>query len=298
MDIVWQVITQQLSQILNRHCDYRAHRTVSGGCINQSYLLQCTNGDEYFVKLNRPQLADMFAAEFVGLQTIYGSHSIRVPQPYCSGSAPGHSFIVMQSLRFGGRGNANSMREFGRKLAAMHRNQETQGKFGWELDNTIGSTPQINSFNRDWVTFWRDNRLGYQLRLAAANGYRGNLQQYGEQVLLRLNNLFPEQPAAAMLHGDLWSGNYAVCENGEVAIFDPAFYFGDRETDIAMTELFGGFSADFYAAYNEAYPLAAEYAIRKTLYNSYHIINHLNLFGLSYLRQAESMLQRLISELH
>jgi len=296
MDSTWQAIAMQLSQARQRECRYQSHRSVSGGCINQSYLMRCQDGEEYFVKLNRPSLVTMFDAEMSGLQEIYDSQSIRVPQPYCSGSDAHHSFIVMQALRFAGGGKA-AMRQFGEKMAALHNNTAANGKYGWDTDNTIGSTPQPNSPRRGWVEFWRDNRLGFQLQLAASNGYRGKLQTVGEQVLSRLGDFFSEQPKAVMLHGDLWSGNYAVCDDGEVAIFDPAFYYGDREADIAMTELFGGFSADFYAAYNAVLALPKEYAIRKVLYNSYHIINHLNLFGSSYLRQAESMLQHLLSEL-
>jgi len=297
MDSTWQAISQQLSQTLNRECIYQGQRAVSGGCINQSYIMRCQDGAEYFVKLNRASLAPMFDAELAGLQEMYSSNTIRVPHAYCSGVANSHSYIVMQALSMGGGGNSASMRRFGEKLAALHQQKQAAGKFGWHRDNTIGSTAQMNNYCSNWVEFWRDQRLGFQLRLAAQNGYRGQLQKSGEQLLLGLQAFFDRQPQAVMLHGDLWSGNYAVCGDGEVAIFDPAFYYGDRETDIAMSELFGGFGAEFYHAYNEVYPLPQEYAIRKVLYNSYHIINHLNLFGSSYLRQAESMLQRLLSEL-
>lgn len=295
MDSTWLEISQHLSQSINRECRYQSHHAVSGGCINQAYVMRCQNGEEYFVKFNQASLAAMFAAEHAGLQEMFDSRSIRVPQPYCHGTVNKRSFIVMQAMPFGSASEA-TMQQFGEQLANLHRNHETRGRYGWRIDNTIGSTPQPNQWRDDWVSFWREHRLGFQLRLAADNGYAGQLQRLGEQLQLHLNDFFPQQPAAAMLHGDLWSGNYAVCSDGVAAIFDPAFYYGDREADMAMTELFGGFSRQFYQAYNEVYPLPQEYAVRKVLYNSYHIINHLNLFGSSYLRQAESMLQRLLSE--
>ena len=296
MEADWQEIAAQLSQAIGRECRYASHRPVSGGCINQAYMMSCRDGSDFFVKLNDANAQAMFDAELSGLQTMHDSHSIRVPQAYCSGSNKRHAYIVMQALKLGHATDA-SMRKFGESLAAMHRCTEQQGRFGWDRDNTIGSTEQKNRWHNDWVSFWRDNRLGFQLKLAADNGYRGQLQQDGEKLLTLLPALFNGSPAPSMLHGDLWSGNYAVCDDGEAVIFDPAFYYGDRESDIAMTELFGGFPANFYAAYNDSFPLPEEYSIRKTLYNSYHIINHLNLFGSSYLRQAESMMQRLLSEL-
>ena len=296
MDATWQAIAASLSQALNQDCQYQSHQSVSGGCINQSYIMRCQDGENYFVKLNQAKRQDMFEAELAGLQAMHSSHSIRVPLAYCYGSAGAYSFIVMQALQFGHGGDA-SMKKFGQALADLHRCVEPDGRYGWHIDNTIGSTPQTNAWRSNWVEFWRDNRLAFQLQLAARNGYGGQLQKAGEQLLSQLDAFFDRQPDASMLHGDLWSGNYDVCTDGEAAIFDPAFYYGDREADLAMTELFGGFPATFYRAYNDAYPLPQEYAVRKVLYNSYHIINHLNLFGSSYLGQAESMLQRLLSEL-
>jgi fructosamine-3-kinase len=176
----------------------------------------------------------------------------------------------------------------------MHRCES--GRFGWHRDNTIGSTPQINDPSDDWITFYRDHRLGFQYQLAADHGY-GELMPSGQQLMDCLDQFFADyKPRASLLHGDLWSGNYAIDQNGQPVIFDPAVYYGDREADLAMTELFGGFSARFYAAYNDAYPLDAGYKVRKNLYNLYHILNHLNLFGGGYLGQAERMTRQLLSE--
>lgn len=178
----------------------------------------------------------------------------------------------------------------------MHRITQTQ--YGWQRDNTIGATPQPNTQSRDWVDFWRRQRLQFQLDLAAANGAPRALLAGGEDLLERFPALFAgHAPAASLLHGDLWSGNHAYTRSGEPAIFDPAVYYGDREADLAMTELFGGFGDDFYAAYNACWPLDPGYGTRKTLYNLYHILNHFNLFGGGYAGQAQRMTDALLSEL-
>ena len=168
---------------------------------------------------------------------------------------------------------------------------------GWHRDNTIGTTPQDNARTGDWAGFFRDRRIAPQLALAARNGHGGRLQRDGEKLLAQIPALLGSRaPAASLLHGDLWSGNAARLASGEPVIFDPAVYFGDREADLAMTELFGGFGADFYAAYAEAWPPAAGYPARRTLYNLYHVLNHLNLFGGGYRAQAEAMIGKMLAQ--
>ncbi|TXL12409.1 hypothetical protein BMR05_15450 [Methylococcaceae bacterium HT4] len=192
--------------------------------------------------------------------------------------------------------NQTTQQQLGRQLAELH--QTRQDYFGWHHDNFIGSNQQRNTRDNNWVNFWQEQRLMAQLKLASENGYTGKIQQQGEQLCLLIPEFFSSyQPQASLLHGDLWSGNAAADAEGRAIIYDPACYYGDRETDIAMTELFGGFSADFYAAYEEAWPLDSGYKTRKTLYNLYHILNHLNLFGSGYLCQAERMMQPLITEI-
>ena len=177
----------------------------------------------------------------------------------------------------------------------MHR--YTSGKFGWTRDNTIGSTPQVNTQEADWVTFYAERRLRFQFELAAENGCAQGVQTQGETLLEKLPVFFTNyRPQASLLHGDLWGGNHAALRDGTPVIFDPAPYYGDREADLAMTELFGGFSARFYAAYRAAWPLDAGYAVRKDLYNLYHVLNHLNLFGGGYRGQAQDLIERLLSE--
>lgn len=269
--------------------------SVSGGDINRAWRLQGESSC-FFVKLNKPALVAMFAAEFAGLQALANTHTLRVPKPLVFGQTDTQAFIVMEWLDFGG-GSKQSQRLLGQQLAQMH--QQLQPYYGWEMANTIGSTQQLNTPSEDWLSFWRTQRLQLQLQLAAKQGYRGNLQSLGERLCQSMAAFFSAyQPQPSLLHGDLWGGNAAVDQQGNPVLFDPACYYGDREADLAMTELFGGFSRDFYAAYQEVWPLDAGYKTRKQFYNLYHILNHLNLFGGGYLQQAENMLRNLLSEIH
>lgn len=238
----------------------------------------------------------MFEAEATGLQEIKNSHTLRVPTPVCWGRNETNAWLVLEYLDIESTSKCGSI-ALGTGLAAMHR--MSFEKFGWMQNNTIGSTPQINEFSFDWIQFWRKHRLGYQLQLAQTNGYTRELQKQGEHLMAELDAFFPgTPPIASLLHGDLWNGNYSFDPIGHPILFDPAVYYGDRETDLAMTELFGGFPETFYAAYREAYPLDSGYKTRKTLYNLYHILNHLNLFGRSYLYQAKQMISKLLAEIH
>ena len=265
---------------------------MAGGCINRARRLEC-DGVSYFVKLNQAGLLPMFEAEALGLRALAATDSLRVPQPVCTGREGDTAWLVMEYLELGGQG---SLAALGEGLAALHRVPQT--RFGWSRDNTIGSTPQLNTPSDDWIEFWRERRLGFQLELAARNGFGGRLQALGAELLERFPALFEDyHPVPSLLHGDLWSGNYSFTRAGEPVIFDPAPYHGDREADIAMTELFGGFGSEFHAAYNRAWPLDAGYARRKTLYNLYHILNHANLFGGGYANQAQGMMEQVLNGL-
>jgi fructosamine-3-kinase len=265
---------------------------VAGGDINSAFMLQGAT-QRYFVKLNRANLIDMFAAEFEGLNALANTKTIQTPRPILYGQAEKSSFLVLQYIEFT-RMTPTAQRILGEQLANLH--QQKQPYFGWTRDNTIGSTPQINTHAYDWATFWREHRLGFQLKRAAENGYSGKLQHLGEKLCTRIDDFFTDYtPAPSLLHGDLWGGNIACDAQHRPIIFDPACYFGDRETDLAMTELFGGFGTDFYSAYNSVWKLDAGYQTRKTLYNLYHILNHVNLFGAGYERQAQHMMEQLLS---
>jgi len=274
---------------------FRAGRTESmgGGCINETMRLR-DGAREFFVKTNRASALDMFEAERAGLEALAEAAALRVPRPVCSGVTGAVAYLVMEYVPMG-RGTAGSASVAGQRLAALHRC--TAARFGWVRDNTIGATPQPNTESRDWVEFWRERRLGHQLALAARHGYTGRLQCLGEKLMFRFAALIDHAPVPSLLHGDLWGGNLGYDLDGAPVVYDPAVYFGDREADLAMTELFGGFPSDFYSAYGDCWRLPDGYAVRKVLYNLYHLLNHLNLFGSGYLGQVERTIERLLAEL-
>jgi len=290
----WQAIVQHIESATRQPFKLLKAQPLSGGDINTAYRLQAENVS-FFVKLNTPERLAMFEAEAAGLQALAHTQAIRVPKFIVCGQTTDHAFLVLEYIDLHNL-NSRSEQLLGQQLAQLHRHK--QAYFGWHRDNTIGSTIQINGHYHDWITFWQEQRLGHQLTLAAAKGYGGRLQTLGEKLRTNLKPLFSGyQPQPALVHGDLWGGNVAADEQGNPVIYDPACYFGDRETDLAMTELFGGFSPVFYQAYQAVYPLDPGYTRRKTLYNLYHILNHLNLFGPGYLHQAENMLDKLLADL-
>jgi fructosamine-3-kinase len=269
---------------------------VAGGCIDECHRWRSDKG-ELFVKVAPAQRQVAHATEAAGLAELHAAGALRVPRVRAVGVTEHRSFLALEWLDLAAPGPGSGA-VLGAGLARQHR--VTAPLFGWHTDNAIGGTPQINTRSGDWIAFFRDQRLGAQLALAAGNGYGGRLQRGGERLRADLGQFFGAcRPAPALLHGDLWGGNWAV-EAGALrapVIFDPAVYHGDRETDIAMTRLFGGFSRDFYAAYQAEWPLDAGAAARTSVYNLYHVLNHLNLFGGAYLSQAESMIDGLIAEL-
>jgi protein-ribulosamine 3-kinase len=289
----WQEIEAAIGKATGVPFAIASRSATGGGCINECYVIR---GHEraYFVKLNTPERAEMFSAEAAGLQEIAHTKTVRVPEPVCHGASPAACWLVLEHLELRA-GTDGSMRALGRRLAGMHR--VTAREHGWKRDNTIGATPQVNTRSSDWIGFWREQRLGFQLRLAASKGHGGRLVADGERLLEKLPAFFPgHEPVPSLLHGDLWLGNAAASAGGEPVIFDPAVYYGDRGADLAMTELFGGFPPAFYEAYHAEYPLNAGYATRKDLYNLYHVLNHLNLFGGGYRAQAERMIGQLLAQ--
>ena len=224
----------------------------------------------------------MYAAEAEGLRALRAA-GVRAPEPFAHGVRAGAAFIEMERLALGGHSDWPAM---GAMLARLHRC--TSGRFGWGSDNWIGLAPQQNAFSDDWLAFFRDYRLRPQIERARRNGYSVTMPP--------LALLEGRTPAPALVHGDLWRGNAGFTADGPV-MFDPAVYYGDREVDLAMSELFGGFPDEFYAAYCSAYPLEPGYASRKNLYNLYHLLNHLNLFGAGYLGQVQATLGLLLDAL-
>jgi fructosamine-3-kinase len=289
----WTAVAASIAQASGSPFTVDACAPVGGGCINSGYRVRGA-GRSYFVKLNSAQRAAMFEAELEGLAAIAATGTVRVPRPLCVGRDADHSWLVLEHLELA-RADGSAMATLGERLAALHRC--SAARFGWHRDNTVGATPQRNQWCADWVEFWRERRLAFQLQLAADNGHRGALQERGERLLQHVQDFFArDRPAPSLLHGDLWAGNAACIARGEPVVFDPACYYGDREADLAMTELFGGFAPEFHAAYRNAWPLPDAYALRRDLYNLYHVLNHLNLFGGGYGAQAECMIERLLSE--
>lgn len=263
------------------------HRT-SGGCINDAEVL--VDGDRrYFVKLNNAEALDMFLAEAEALDAIAATETIRAPKPIAHGHTPDEAFLVLEAIDFGAPA-PGGWQKMGRQLAALHRN--TAETFGWHRDNTIGSTPQINPRHTNWPDFFREARLRPQFELAQRNGFSFT---GAARLLESIDDLLDgHTPAPALLHGDLWSGNASFTREGAPVIFDPASYYGDRETDLAFSEFFGGFPESFYQAYNAEWPLPPSYPDRRAFYNLYHVLNHANLFGSSYANQAQSMIKDLL----
>lgn len=286
---MWTQIAEHIAQVTGQDFSIHNQRSVSGGCINQGYTISDGNLS-YFVKLNQASQVAMFEAEALGLKQMLQTATIRVPKPICWGIANNCAYIVLEYLELG-NGNTTSWLEMGRKLAAMHKATSDRG-FGWQQNNTIGSTVQINTWNDNWAEFFATHRLGYQFQLAKRRG--GHFPKQDE-LLSAIGQLLAHQPLPSLVHGDLWGGNAACTKTGEPVIFDPATYYGDREVDIAMTELFGGFSAAFYRGYNDVFPLDAFYECRKPIYNLYHILNHFNLFGGGYASQANRAIAQILS---
>jgi protein-ribulosamine 3-kinase len=293
MNPPWTDIERSIAEATSAAFRIEQRTSASGGCINAAWVIS-GSGVRYFIKTNDAARLAMFEAEAAGLEALRAADAVRVPRPICHGSNGKSSWIVLEHIELRPR-SAVADALLGAQLAALHRC--TADTYGWHRDNTIGSTAQVNTPSHDWPAFWRDARLRYQLDLATTEGYGGKLQLQGEKLLEAMPRFFTGYtPEPALLHGDLWSGNAAADEIAAPVIFDPAVYYGDREADIAMTELFGGYSPSFHAAYREAWPLDSGYPVRKTLYNLYHVLNHLHLFGGGYLPQAEGMIDELLAQ--
>ncbi|MEL6581447.1 MAG: fructosamine kinase family protein [Cyanobacteria bacterium J06621_12] len=287
---MWTEITRAISQAIGQEFAIANTQSVSGGCINQGYKISSSDSSVYFVKINDAAQVEMFAAEALGLKQMHATETITVPQPVCWGTAGNSSYIVLQWLDLA-RGNDQGWTAMGHQLAAMHR-AGTNNNFGWSQNNTIGSTPQINTWMDNWADFFAQQRIGYQLKLAQRRG--GSFPESNRVVNAVREKLTDRKPQPSLVHGDLWSGNAAIAADGSPIILDPATYYGDRETDIAMTELFGGFPGAFYHGYNQAWQLDHGYEQRKNIYNLYHVLNHFNLFGGGYGNQARRIIEKII----
>jgi len=264
--------------------------SVSGGCINDARILQIDSGKQFFIKTNYNNLPGMFFNEANGLKELAKANAIRVPKIiYVE-----ENFILLEAIKSASKSN-NFFEDFGRRFARLHKYSDKY--FGFYENNYIGSTQQINipddSEQTDWTRFYFNKRLKFQFNLAEKKGFSGiELKNAFSKLENKIDDILKsdyEKPS--LLHGDLWSGNYMIDENGNACLIDPAVYYGNREADLAMTRLFGGFDSKFYSAYEEEFPLQSGYEYRENIYKLYHILNHLNLFGSGYYQQAVSLIR-------
>lgn len=262
---------------------------IRGGNIDAAWRLDATGGP-IFLKTCVASDFERLSAEAAGLDELARAAAVRVPRVLACAASDSDAVLALEWLHHD-RPDRHAQSLLGTKLAAMHR--ETRDLFGWHRDNNIGLTPQDNTPDENWPRFFRHRRLEYQLTLAKRSGYSGELQHAGAQLAERLDYFFDDYaPVPSLLHGDLWGGNWTSVA-GEPFIFDPAVYFGDRETDLAMTRLFGGFGEAFYRSYEKAWPLSRGHRERELLYQLYHVLNHLNLFGGGYLSRALHIIREL-----
>lgn len=266
-----------------------SRNSVGGGSIASTQSIQTESGKVYFLKTGASH-KNMFPCEAHGLQELEKAGAIKVPHVFHVDD----SFLLIEQIKTG-RTAGDFFEKFGQQFAGLHRFKGE--RFGFYEDNFIGHTPQLNDAtseqSQNWIEFYFEKRLRYQFKLAEKNGYAaGNLSRAFNQIESKIDSILAgSENEPVLLHGDLWSGNYLADQNNNPVIIDPAVYYGNREADLAMTKLFGGFSPRFYDAYNEAYPLPDGYNYRENIYKLYHVLNHLNLFGMGYHNQAVSLLQ-------
>lgn len=271
----------------NGYGSISSSRSVAGGCINNGSVLKTSSGKTCFIKMNRHTPADMFEREAEGLRALRTEDGPFVPESFLHGP----DFLLMEDLN-PGRRCSEYWSLFGRQLAALHNH--TRSLFGFSNDNYIGSTPQPNPWTEDGHTFFAEQRLMFQARLANRRGLLASSDvRRIEDLCVLLPEIIPSQPAS-LSHGDLWSGNATMDKDGNPTIIDPAAHYGWAEAELAMTTLFGSFPGTFYQAYQEVRSLPPGYEDRFPIYNLYHLLNHVNLFGSGYLSQTLSTLKRII----
>ncbi|MFP6854226.1 MAG: fructosamine kinase family protein [Opitutales bacterium] len=286
---MWETIEKALAEATGEEFKILDRRSISGGCINDAQRIDGAAAS-YFVKTNGGRFHDLFAAEAAALHEIARTETIRVPQPICHGLAGDDcAFLALEFVETGPDGSS-SQRQLGESLARLHGVRNSF--FGWTRENAIGSTPQLNDPCDNWAMFFREQRLRFQFELAADKGKRF---AGCDELLDKVAELLADhEPFPSLLHGDLWGGNAACDSQGEPFVFDPATYYGDRETDLAFTEMFGGFSTDFRKGYETHFPLDVGYSRRKILYNLYHLLNHFNIFGGGYASSAQASIDELL----
>ena len=293
-----QVMARWLSE---QGLDLQGMQPVGGGCSHRTWRLDLRDGSRCFAKTNRAPLLPVLQAEADGLAAMReaarfeptGGPMPTIPEPLALAEREGEAVLLLSWLELEG-GSRQGWQDLGAGLARLHRASLVNGetRFGWDQNNFIGSGPQANTWHGNWARFFTEQRLGVQLQQAEAAG-RLLAQADGllEQVPVWLKD---HQPNACLVHGDLWSGNAGLLAGGGAALFDPAVYRGDREVDLAMARLFGGFPQAFFEAYNKEWPLPEGHLQRVELYNLYHLLNHANLFGGGYWQQSAASIEALL----
>ncbi|SNT06760.1 Fructosamine-3-kinase [Ekhidna lutea] len=281
-----------LEQVIQKHLLSEIISTshVSGGCINSAVKIS-TKESSYFLKWNKAELKQMFQAETEGLKILNNLSPVFSPQVIAQDQLGSKSYLLTEWIEKG-RQTPDFWRVFGTNLAKQHK--ITSSRFGLDHDNYIGSLPQSNKTHNSWYDFFAVERINPQLKLASHKGLISNpIRNQFEILLGKLDQLIPEEPPA-LLHGDLWSGNFMINSSGEAAIFDPAVHYGHRETELAFTQLFGGFDQEFYHFYEKEYPLEPGFDQRVDIHNLYPLLVHVNLFGSSYLSGVIQTLNRFV----
>ncbi|WP_440905000.1 fructosamine kinase family protein [Catenovulum sp. SX2] len=280
---MWHQVEIDLSAHLSAEVKILDKHNISGGDISQAFVINTTAGD-YFVKVNQHDFYENFACEALALSKIAKTDCIKTPKVVVLNTSHLHSYLVLEFIDFHPFKMAD-WRQAGIQLAQLHQ-QDVQAQYGFDANNFIGKTIQNNRWQTNWSTFFAEQRIGFQLELLQEKGISiGDI----DEIVATIHGLLKSRkPPAALLHGDLWQGNIGCAV--EPVLFDPASYYGDPETDIAMTELFGRFPEEFYAGYQSVAPLDSGYNKRKHIYNFYHILNHANLFAGSYIQQSKDYL--------
>ncbi|NNC95710.1 MAG: phosphotransferase [Chitinophagales bacterium] len=279
----------KLSHLFNKNVSVTGSQNIAGGCINDSCKIETSSGI-LFVKWNNAMtFPNMFEMERKGLRQLSKTAAIRIPNVLLQSSSGKFSYLILEYIDSAPR-SVSFWQDFGRSLATLHKT--TQQKFGWSDDNYIGSLPQYNSYHENWIDFFIEMRLRKQFRMAYDNNLLNDSDLKAADLLyLRMHELIPEEEPA-LLHGDLWSGNFIEDENGNPCLVDPSVYFGHREVDLAMTHLFGGCDTEMYRAYHEVFPLQPGFSKRLDIHNLYPLLVHLNLFGSSYKGSIRSILNK------
>lgn len=284
-----QKIEEGINITSGKQCSIGQLKPIGGGCINQAFKIITASG-VYFVKLNdATAYPGMFEAEAYGLEVLRKAKALSIPAVITSGEAQGKSFLVLEWIESGKRAK-NFFEDFGRKLALLHN--QTRKFYGLDKNNYIGSLVQINTPTESFIDFFIQYRLEVQIKMAIDNGrLPARIHSFCERLQSRLGEIIPpEKPT--LLHGDLWNGNYITGADGYVCLFDPAVYYGHRETDLAMTLLFGGFDNDFYESYHRHFPLESDWRNRADIFNLYPLLVHVNIFGGGYAGEVMSIVKR------